>query len=65
MSASIKFPKRVVRRVTQSPMNPHRWLFDLECGHEEWVTSKTRPARKRAECGKCWQAAKPKPEEPT
>lgn len=32
-----------VLRVTQSPMNPKRWCFDLACGHEKWVTASCRP----------------------
>jgi hypothetical protein len=42
-----------VLRVTQSPMNAERWVLDLECGHEEWVTSKRRPVRRTHLCTKC------------
>jgi len=45
--------KRAVVRVTRSPMNPHRWALDLECGHEEWCTAKNRPTRKQVYCEKC------------
>lgn len=34
-------------------MNPLRWSLDLACGHEVFVTSKTRPTRKRENCSKC------------
>lgn len=44
--------KRVVR-ITQSPMNALRWVLDLECGHETWITAKRRPTRKTAQCSPC------------
>ncbi len=47
------FTKKVIK-VTQSPMNPLRWLLDLECGHDVWVTSKKRPTRKTVSCDKCF-----------
>ncbi len=31
--------------VTQSPLNAVRWMLTLSCGHEVWITSKTRPKR--------------------
>ena len=45
--------KRGVLRVTQSPMNAARWYLDLDCGHEECVTSLSKPTRKSVRCGKC------------
>lgn len=45
-------PSRI-ESVKQSPMNPLRWCLQLDCGHDEWVTSKTRPSRKTQRCGKC------------
>ncbi len=39
-----------VLRVTQSPMNPKQWCLDLNCGHEVWVTAKSRPSRKTMKC---------------
>lgn len=44
---------RVVIRITQSPMNPIRWCFDLACGHEQWDTSKRKPTRKTMRCHSC------------
>ena len=42
-----------VQRVDQSPMNPKRWCLTLGCGHEIWVTSKSRPQRMKAMCDTC------------
>lgn len=39
--------------VHQSLLNPQRWLLRLECGHEMWMTSKTRPTRLFAKCDQC------------
>lgn len=44
---------RVIKRVTQSPVNASQWCFELECGHGQWVTMKTRPKRKRLFCRTC------------
>ena len=35
--------KKRVSRIVQSPMNPLRWCYELECGHDVWVTMKRRP----------------------
>lgn len=53
------FIKNVIK-VTQSPMNHHRWCLDLECGHDKWVTSKRRPTRKTTDCDKCLNQEMPK-----
>jgi len=45
--------QRMVRRVDRSPMNPLRWCIELECGHEEWVTSKRKPTAKTRRCPPC------------
>lgn len=50
---SKKRPHQFVQRVTQSPVNPTRWVLDLLCGHEVWVTSKSRPTRETVRCPKC------------
>lgn len=42
-----------VKRVDQSPLNPLRWSLELECGHDVWVTSKTKPSRKTQYCATC------------
>lgn len=36
--------KRIVRKVTQSPMNARIWMLDLECGHEVLIVQSKRPA---------------------
>lgn len=54
----MKFPMKRVVRAYQSPMNPHRWCLELECGHEEWVTAQRRPRAKTAACYKCRLAEK-------
>lgn len=49
-------PKLIVKRVQSakvSPLNQKQWSLALECGHEKWVTSKSRPSRKTAECEPC------------
>lgn len=45
--------EREVRRADRSPMNETRWSLVLSCGHETWVTSKRRPAKKTALCMMC------------
>lgn len=45
--------KRLVRRVDRSPLNAMRWCMELECGHEEWVTSKRRPTARTMRCRPC------------
>ena len=42
-----------VLRATQSPMNAQRWVLDLSCGHEVWITARSRPKRKTIRCEKC------------
>lgn len=42
-----------VTRITQSPMNPTRWVADLACGHETWITRKARPTATRLSCPQC------------
>ena len=44
---------RRVMRADQSPMNPTRWCLGLDCGHEEWVYSLSRPTRTTEYCDKC------------
>ena len=44
---------RIVFSVKQSPLNPLRWCLSLECGHDVWVTSKRKPARKTSACEPC------------
>jgi hypothetical protein len=33
-------------------MNPNRWLLELSCGHEVWVTATGRPKR-NVQCQEC------------
>jgi hypothetical protein len=42
-----------VLRMTQSPLNKHRWSLDLSCGHETWITTTRRPTRVKLRCFKC------------
>ena len=58
MTESAKVARCRVVRVTQSPMNAQRWLLDLECGHEVWVTRRGRPTAKYANCEKCTEREK-------
>lgn len=50
--------KRVVIRADRSPLNRQRWLLQLECGHEEWITSKSRPQRQTMTCQTCKREAR-------
>ena len=47
-------PSAVVS-ATQSPMNALRWSLSLSCGHDVWVTSKSKPTRKLWLCARCEQ----------
>lgn len=42
-----------VQRVRPSAVRPWRWVLELSCGHEKWVTSKTQPQRIKATCDQC------------
>jgi len=44
---------RNVMRVDRSPLNRMRWCLHLVCGHDEWMTSRTRPLRKHHWCSIC------------
>jgi len=44
---------RGVVRVDRSPMNAKRWLLELECGHECWVTQACKPTPKQHACVQC------------
>jgi len=43
----------IVKRITESPMNVKRWVLDLECGHEVWITSERRPKMVTFTCPTC------------
>ena len=43
--------RKIVKDAIQSSLNPRRWSVVMECGHETWVTARSRP--KRATCKKC------------
>ena len=47
-----KLGRRVVG-IRQSPLNDHRWMLSLACGHELWVTAKRRPKRQTIRCSVC------------
>lgn len=42
-----------VLRVLQSPLNPRQWCLELECGHDSWVMSASRPRRRFDHCYRC------------
>jgi len=44
---------RDVVKITQSPMNALRWVLDLSCHHEAWVTRTRRPTMKTYQCDEC------------
>jgi hypothetical protein len=60
-------PKKLVRRIVQSPMNRVIWVVELECGHDTTLVSKSRPrayslktvdgdvleSRRRLPCPRC------------
>lgn len=51
---------RKVLSATRSPLNPHRWLLELDCGHEVWVTAGNAGKsfrRKKFPCRTCIDAA--------
>ncbi len=47
---------RTVVRSDQSPMNKRRWLLELDCGHEVWVTTSRQPHRHQHPCDPCAEA---------
>ena len=49
----VRLPQRKVCSVKVSPLNPVCWNVTLECGHNHWVTQKTRPKLKTKGCGPC------------
>ena len=49
----LRLPVKAVTRVDRSPMNPIRWCLTLECGHEEWINSKSKPKRQLQGCTRC------------
>lgn len=51
----MKHPSRV-ESVKQSPLNSKQWCYQLDCGHDQWVTAKRRPTRQRLYCQACAQA---------
>lgn len=42
-----------VRDTGLSHMNERRWLLQLDCGHDEWITANERPQREYQLCSKC------------
>ena len=45
--------KVAVKSVTQSPMNAKKWLLELVCGHDVWVTAQRKPTAKTYPCSIC------------
>jgi hypothetical protein len=48
-----KLALRQVVRIDQSPMNARQWCVQLSCGHDEYVTRKSKPQMKFMICQKC------------
>jgi len=46
-------PHSRIESVKQGPLNPLRWCLQLDCGHDQWVTAKSRPTRQTIRCGRC------------
>ena len=44
---------KTVVRIDQSAMNALRWVMQLSCGHDVYVTAKRKPKKKTATCDKC------------
>jgi hypothetical protein len=47
------WPIMRVVSIKQSPLNALRWCCQLTCGHDGWVTAKSRPTRKFLKCSQC------------
>lgn len=47
--------RRAIIKVTQSVagLNAHRWLLVFSCGHEQWVTRRSKPRAKTGNCNQC------------
>lgn len=50
---SVMLVERRVVRIDRSPMNPKRWCFTLECGHEVWQSWTRKPKRTIMACDAC------------
>ena len=51
--ASFGQPMRKILGVKQSPLNPLQWNVSLDCGHDVWMTRRSKPSRKTLRCEKC------------
>lgn len=52
-AAAKMIPPSLIESVKQSPLNGNRWSLALNCGHDVWITSKSRPTRKSIRCTTC------------
>lgn len=50
---SDKIPTSRIEAIRQSPMNPKQWCCQLDCGHDQWITAKSRPTRQTLRCDRC------------
>ena len=50
--------RRAVVMVRPSPLNDQRWNVEFSCGHEVWVTRKSRPKAATMICPDCDLEAK-------
>ncbi len=44
--------RRLVLEAKQSPLNQRQWFVRFACGHELWLTQKTKPSGSKT-CGLC------------
>jgi hypothetical protein len=51
-----------VLSVKPSPLNHLQWNVSLDCGHDVWITRRSRPSLKKLRCEKC--EARPPAKEP-
>jgi hypothetical protein len=58
MKPPVPIPHARIESVKQSPMNGQRWCLQLDCGHDEWVTAKSRPTRQSIRCSRCADKAR-------
>jgi hypothetical protein len=52
--------KSLVKSVKKSASNDRMWCLSLDCGHDQWFTSKKKPIRKKIQCETCQEQEKGK-----
>jgi predicted RNA-binding Zn-ribbon protein involved in translation (DUF1610 family) len=61
----MSFIRQHVVSVKKSMLNEKQWCLLLKCGHEVWVTRKSRPSVKTIRCWECGRPYSQKPNFPT